>query len=165
MRVIFMRHGESTNNILSKENKQLYQQNRTVDPELSPQGIKQTTAFALKLKKLGITIDAIYSGPQKRALHSAQLLREHYGKEELPVYLQVSAHEKGGCYLDGKGYPGMSKEEVLQLVPGIIVDDKNSLLINENGWWKNELKENNEECTLRIKECIKDYKEIYKINA
>ena len=38
MRLIIMRHGETTNNILSKISEEIYQKERVAEPELSQKG-------------------------------------------------------------------------------------------------------------------------------
>jgi broad specificity phosphatase PhoE len=45
-----MRHGESQNNALRSESQELYQQERTCDPELSEKGVNDTISFGKMLR-------------------------------------------------------------------------------------------------------------------
>jgi hypothetical protein len=56
----------------------------------------------------------------------------------------VKLHEKGGCYLLGESRPGLSKEQVEELVPGIIIPE--GAAIDEGGWWKAKQIETTDQC-------------------
>ena len=56
----------------------------------------------------------------------------------------VKIHEKAGCYMKGKVYPGAKLSEVKTLIPDIEIDEANSQLIDEEGWWKQAEMETNE---------------------
>ncbi len=78
----------------------------------------------------------------------------------MPIELKVKLHEKGGCYFAGKGRPGMSKAKVQELLPDIIIPENEP--IDEHGWWKSPEIENMEQCVARVKDIVKDFKEMYK---
>ena len=59
MRVIFMRHGESKNNELRIQDEELYQNQRTYDPELSEKGTLESLNTGKTFKDLRIKIDEI----------------------------------------------------------------------------------------------------------
>jgi hypothetical protein len=58
----------------------------------------------------------------------------------------------------------MNIEEVQKFVPGIKIDEKNQLLIDGNGWWKNQVAETNTESIARVKEVVKEFKEMHRTN-
>lgn len=113
-------------------------------------------------KELGIKIDGVFSSAFKRALRSASYFREGYSEESLPIKLMVKLHEKGGCQIKGQCKPGLNREQALQYVPDLQITDDQA--IDEVGWWKNETVETTEQCIARIKELMKDFKELYKSN-
>lgn len=159
-----MRHGESLNNELQKLNQELYLEKRTYDPDLSQRGADNTVIFGNKLRELGVEISHIYTSPFIRSLHSAKLLKKAYGNEGMPIKLMVSLFEKGGCQMRGQCYPGLSIQQARQIVPELEIDEKNEILIDENGWYKKPQIETTEECIARGKEVIRSFKEVYKSN-
>ena len=78
MRVLLVRHGQSTNNELRSQSQQLYELNRVEDPDLSAKGIKESIEFGRTFKQLGIKIDGILTSALLRALKSAHYIREGY---------------------------------------------------------------------------------------
>jgi hypothetical protein len=38
--------------------------------------------------------------------------------------------------MKGKCYPGLKKSEAMEILPYLKIDEKNQLLIDEEGWWK-----------------------------
>ena len=83
-----MRHGESTNNVLSKISKELYYQKRVAEPEISEQGIKECEKVGEWLRTNGIKIDHIYTSAHKRAVLSSKHVRIAY-QQEVPIELMV----------------------------------------------------------------------------
>jgi len=103
MRFIFMRHGESMNNVtmeLYEGDPALYQQHRQAEPEISQTGINSSFKMGEKIKSIDIKIDRIMCSAQKRAIMSAKYFREGYAKEEEKpeVHLYLKGHEKGACH-------------------------------------------------------------------
>lgn len=47
------------------------------------------------------------------------------------MHLLVKVHEKFGCHLKKVGKPGLTKSKVIELVPDIVIDEKNEALIDE----------------------------------
>ena len=139
-----MRHGESKNNELRIQDEELYQNQRTYDPELSEKGTLESLNTGKTFKDLRIKIDEIRTSAFIRSLQSAKLFRESYGGKDLKIRLMVKIHEKAGCYMKGKVYPGAKLSEVKTLIPDIEIDEANSQLIDEEGWWKQAEMETNE---------------------
>lgn len=52
-----------------------------IDPErsLTPEGISETTAIALHLAKINVSVDVIVHSGKKRALQTAEILAKHLG--------------------------------------------------------------------------------------
>ena len=69
----------------------------------------------------------------------------------------VKAHECKGVYMQGKNYPGLSREEVLEIVPELVIDGDQP--INDKGWYLQEHLETHEEMLLRVKEVVRLLKE------
>lgn len=69
MKIIFMRHGECSNNLhLGKPD---YEELREPDPALSERGVRQIQLAAKHLKRMNETYEAVYCSPQTRAVQSA----------------------------------------------------------------------------------------------
>ena len=103
MRFIFMRHGESMNNVtmeLFEGDPELYAQHRQAEPEISPTGIERSFKMGETLKSMDIKLDRILCSAQKRAIMSAKYFRDGYAQEgEKPeVELYLKGHEKGACH-------------------------------------------------------------------
>jgi broad specificity phosphatase PhoE len=92
-RVILIRHGESTAN---------YERSLTgrSDPELTSRGKKQAKRIARFLHRSGWRIDALYSSPLKRTLHTARYISKRLGipirKEELILEMNFGEWEGQG---------------------------------------------------------------------
>lgn len=67
-RLVFIRHGESTSN------KEKSMAGRTLDADLSPNGIEQATAAGEALKKIGFSASVIYSSPMKRTVQTGKYI-------------------------------------------------------------------------------------------
>ena len=76
MKLIIMRHGETINNQLAKISRELYEKERTAEPELSETGVKDCKRVGEALKQMGIKIDKMLTSPHKRAILSAKYVRE-----------------------------------------------------------------------------------------
>ena len=171
MRIILMRHGESGNNILALISKQVYEQVRTHEPELSDIGQESCRRMGEEMNKLNFKIDKIYCSAHKRAILSAKFFREGFFKfqeqnniEKLPIHLKVNIHELGGIYMGEKCFPGLNKKQVKELVNDIIIPEKEQIW-DEKGWFQRETIEEEEELYDRIKEVIRDLKEMHRENS
>jgi hypothetical protein len=51
---------------------------------------------------------------------------------------------------------------MLEIVPDLKVDEKNGSTIDNTGWNKRPYVESNDECIQRVKDVMKDYKEMFK---
>ena len=78
MRLIFMRHGESQNNILAKIDRTIYQERRVYEPELSELGVSECKQLGQAVKAAGIQIDLVLTSAHKRALLSARHVLESF---------------------------------------------------------------------------------------
>ncbi len=79
MRIIFMRHGETLNNVYAKISMKVFEEKRAAEPELSDIGVNSCIQMGQKLKELGFQFDKIMCSGHKRAILSAKYLREGYG--------------------------------------------------------------------------------------
>jgi broad specificity phosphatase PhoE len=71
MRVLLVRHGQSTNNELRSQSQALYVMNRTEDPDLSGKGIRESIELGRTLSELGVKIDGILTSAFLRSLRTA----------------------------------------------------------------------------------------------
>lgn len=78
--LLLVRHGET---IWNQENRWQGQ----ADIPLSEVGIEQTQSLALRLRKEGNPIAAVYASPLARALHTAEIIAEALGLHSLPAPL------------------------------------------------------------------------------
>ena len=74
----------------------------------------------------------------------------------------IRLHEKGGCYLQGESKPGLSKEQVLTIMPDLIIPESEN--INEKGWYHHQQIEDITKCIARCKDLVRDFKELYRSN-
>ncbi|TNV73685.1 hypothetical protein FGO68_gene6310 [Halteria grandinella] len=166
MRVLLVRHGQSTNNELRAQLQSLYEHNRTEDPDLSERGVRESLELGRTFKSLGIKLDGIMTTAFLRSVKSAHFIREGYqgaeagAGEGVEVRLFNKMHEKGGCYMAGQPKPGMSKQKTLEIMPDLVIDEKET--IDDEGWWKAEKVETTLQCIERVKEVIKEFKELYR---
>ena len=73
-----MRHGESQNNVLRKISPQLWETNRSNEPELSDRGIDDCRATGARLSDLGFTFDLMLTSAHKRAVLSLKNVRDTF---------------------------------------------------------------------------------------
>ena len=139
-----MRHGQSTNNVLTTINMDRYHEERVSDPDLSEKGILESLNIGLTFKEKNIKIDEIYTSAFRRNLHSSKLFKESYGNKDLKIKLMIKLHEKKGPYIKDKSFPGLKLSEVKEILPDIEIDENNLKMIDEEGWWKSEVLETTE---------------------
>ena len=139
MDLFLIRHGESTNNVLTDVSQ------RVADPELTAKGRVQAERVAAYLAE-GLHLapaereedrpffDRLYCSAMIRALHTAQAIeRAMESKSEI----WVAIHEMGGIYLDHGGergtvgYPGLTREEIAARFPTSVAPAE----VGEDGWW------------------------------
>jgi 2,3-bisphosphoglycerate-dependent phosphoglycerate mutase len=151
MQIYFIRHGQSTNNILSYEDGS-YDYERVSDPSLTDIGVEQAKYvgkfLAQKLEwPADVTIDTqnrygfglthLYCSLMIRAVHTGSIISSHVG---LPLVGLPQVHEVGGVYteelvngesqisLEHGGTPAFYKEHF----PLLRFEDP----IEERGWWQ-----------------------------
>ena len=176
MRLILLRHGESYNNVLYQSvnfDSKAYREIRGLEPKVSEVGEAASLAIGAKMAEMGLKFSKIMCSAQKRALITAKLVRDglnSVGKEgeeeskceQIPIHLYVRGHEFQGTYLKNVAYPGLSTEEVKEVIPDIVIDENQK--ISELGWNIRDTVENHEEVAARIKDVIRDFKEEHKKN-
>ncbi|MCD6289349.1 MAG: histidine phosphatase family protein [Anaerolineae bacterium] len=138
MELYIIRHGQSTNNALADPKE------RDRDPSLTEIGFKQADFLARYLSEsiqgythppVNLPITKLYCSPMRRALQTACPVGEALG---LAPEVWIDIHESGGIYLDHgeeegvRGYPGMTRGEVLADFPHYVLPDA----LTEEGWWK-----------------------------
>ena len=139
MDLFLIRHGESTNNVLTDVSQ------RVADPELTAKGRVQAERVAAYLAE-GFHLapaereedrpffDRLYCSAMIRALHTAQAIEQAM---ESKSEIWVAIHEMGGIYLDHGGergtvgYPGLTRAEIAARFPTSVAPAE----VGEDGWW------------------------------
>jgi len=144
MELYLIRHGQSYNNALANP------QDRVCDPPLTETGRRQADLAAEHLKpkatppetdgplvqqnRHGYDFTRLYCSPMMRALETAQPIGR---TARLTPHIWIELHEQGGIFLDHNdgrgpiGYPGITREEVIERFPGYEIPDH----ITSEGWW------------------------------
>lgn len=113
-----MRHGESQNNILGKISNEIYTAHRTSEPELSARGVADCCKAGQRLAEMGIKFDFMLTSAHKRAVLSLKHVRENLpDARSIPCYIMTQIHEENGVNMAGQIYPGLSRTEILELLP------------------------------------------------
>ena len=63
----------------------------------------------------------------------------------------------------GTIYPGLSRTEVLDLMPEMTLDAEQAEILTEEGWCKLPHPETQEELSARVKLCVAKFKEMAKV--
>ena len=139
MDLFLIRHGESTNNVLTDVSQ------RVADPELTAKGRVQAERVAAYLAE-GLHLapaereedrpffNRLYCSAMIRALHTAQAIEQAI---ESKSEIWVAIHEMGGIYLDHGGergtvgYPGLTRAEIAARFPTSVAPAE----VGEDGWW------------------------------
>ena len=139
MDLFLIRHGESTNNVLTDVSQ------RVADPELTAKGRVQAERVAAYIAE-GLHLapaereedrpffDRLYCSAMIRALHTAQAIEQAM---ESKSEIWVAIHEMGGIYLDHGGergtvgYPGLTRAEIAARFPTSVAPAE----VGEDGWW------------------------------
>lgn len=145
MQLYFIRHGQSTNNLLYEET--LSDQDRSEDPPLTEKGLQQAERLAEYLRSgrsgcldddqqnlTGFEITHLYTSLMIRAASTAACIARML---HLPPIAWPETHEGGGIYLDdpktGEPMPlsGKPRSYFERNYPELILPDT----LSEEGWW------------------------------
>ena len=87
---------------------------------------------------MGFEIDMMMSSPQLRALQSTNYVKKGYGNKDMQIHLMVQIYEEAGVYVyqDDSTQPGLTKSQVMEVTPEIVINEDQSKLIDETGWFK-----------------------------
>ena len=129
MRLIIMRHGESTNNVLEDISEELYRVKRESDPYLSDVGEQECKNLGVRLTELGIRIDLMVTSAHRRSIQSLKNIRDSYTYANPECHLMMQIHEHSGIYKDGKMYSGLTTSEMREIFPNLVVP-----AIGNSGW-------------------------------
>mmetsp|Transcript_56514 Transcript_56514/g.64537 ORF Transcript_56514/g.64537 Transcript_56514/m.64537 type:complete len:239 (+) Transcript_56514:59-775(+) len=147
MHVHFIRHSESTNNVIDKSDMELYRKRREADPGITPKGSAQCEKVGESLNKLDKPCEILFSSPMKRALLSSKSIAKSSG---LKTKLWCKLYEDQGCHQQGKPFGGLTAPQVKELFPDIELDD----IIDEEGWYKANSEEDPETAYSRAVEVV-----------
>jgi broad specificity phosphatase PhoE len=117
VRIYLVRHGQSTHNAEDDTP-------HNPDPPLTRLGREQARIAAAALRNEAGDAVALYVSPQRRALETAQAIRDVLRS---PTRVCPELCESGGLHEHG----GMSREEILAEWPDFLPDPA----IRERGWW------------------------------
>lgn len=142
MRLYFIRHGQSENNLLYDLTGK--DEGRNSDPMLTETGKRQAQSLADFLCNAsdpadrtvarGFGITHFYSSLMLRAVATAEAIAS---QAEVPIYGLVDWHETGGVYLkdartgDLHGQPGKTRRELELFCPRLHVPEQ----VNDHGWY------------------------------
>ena len=115
-----------------------------------------------------IHIDKIMSSAQKRGLMSAKYFREGYSSgsqngKSPKFHLYLKAHSFAGCYKGKETFPGCNLNEIHEIVPDIVIDEQNAVK-EDQGWFTKQTIETPAEITLRVKDVIRELKDMHRSN-
>jgi len=166
LQLYFIRHGQSTNNVILDENRETYLLERTSDPELTPTGIQQTLLLANTLaqpfnangynpqNRDGFGLTHLYCSWMVRAGRTGLAIAQ---KTNLPLVGWPELHETGGIFnvkvVDGhpvlSGQPGPGRSFFKTQFPELIIPED----LPESGWYNRE-KEPSEQYNSRAQAII-----------
>lgn len=145
LKIYFIRHAESLNNIRCHDNINNYEHLRSHDPELSPRGYEQASQLAQYIRQheqLGEVSESItyivHCSAMFRSLLTAQALQKELG---INPEIWVDLHEVKGCRELNQGFPGMSRQEISERFPGFIIPEG----VTDAGWFLRDDAESEEE--------------------
>jgi 2,3-bisphosphoglycerate-dependent phosphoglycerate mutase len=149
VRLLLIRHGESSNNVLWEADRAAFVQARSDDPPLTERGHQQARLLAAWLRAGGEPIDRLAVSPMQRALETAAPIAEALG---IVPEVHADVHEHGGMYVgdpvSGQGFAptaGLGRSRIAELLPGATMPDA----LAEDGWWTG-AHENHEARALRV---------------
>jgi broad specificity phosphatase PhoE len=117
MKIYIVRHGQSTHNANADIP-------HDPDPPLTALGREQAHLTGIALRDAQTGARALYASPQRRALETANALRQALG---LPAQILPELCESGGL----REHFGFCREEILSEWPGMVLDER----ITDRGWW------------------------------
>ena len=148
MRLLIIRHAESSNNKLAPGlDNATYMQRRSADPVITELGVRQAQRLAEHLAgtppadappegKGSYGITHLYCSPMLRTLQTSQPVARALG---LRPMIWTDIHEHGGMFMGNPHtgenfvvYKGLTSEEVARDYPEYDLNDA----IGEDGWWK-----------------------------
>ena len=171
-----MRHGESENNILLRARPEEYNKVKSNDPPLSSLGQDACLRLGKELKKMEVKVDRVMTTGHKRAIQSSQMVRDGYTNTSpntspsptpLPLSLYLKAHEFKGINADGKCACGLDAEQMKQICPDLNFGherEAGELAASSagQGWFRKESIETLEELMERVKEVLREMRELHK---
>lgn len=166
LELYFIRHGQSTNNVLWDESIDTHLHHRAIDPELTPIGEEQARLvadFVARPKngggndpqnRAGFGLTHLYCSLMMRAVKTGVVIAEKTG---LPLVAWPEIHETGGLFevefVDDEpvfiGQPGPGRSYFNQNFPQLILPDD----LPESGWYNRE-KEPRDNYSLRAQSII-----------
>lgn len=155
MRLYFIRHAQSKNNLLWETNHS--SKGRSHDPALTPLGREQAKMLGAYLRdsqnefpknweqkgRVGFEITHLYVSLMTRALQTASAVSEALG---LDMIGRKDLHECGGIYLDNEetgerdGLPGATLSELKARFPRLVLPEGDL----HTGWWNRPYEERHE---------------------
>ncbi len=132
MKLLIIRHGESTNNLLHATTGNY--EGRSPDPLLTPLGLEQSQRLARAMVE-GVqpAPDVLYTSLMARAVQTAAPIADTLG---LPVVGHLEAYECGGPYLGTPEHPrhyaGAPASELLGLSARLVFPNG----ADESGWYR-----------------------------
>ncbi|HEY9122174.1 MAG TPA: histidine phosphatase family protein, partial [Brevefilum sp.] len=166
LELFFIRHGQSTNNVLMDQDRENYLYNREVDPDLTEKGVEQAALAAEFLNRPyqnngfdpqnrdGFGLTHLYCSLMIRAVKTGTAISKKIG---LPLVAMPEVHETGGMFYAERGeeepiligQPGPGKSYFKREFPDLILPED----LSEEGWWNRE-KEPREEYLDRAQSVI-----------
>lgn len=163
LQLYFIRHGQSTNNIIPYEKNEDYLFERSTDPDLTALGIEQARLIAETLaqpyrpdgvdpqNRAGFGLTHLYCSLMIRAVKTASAIAE---KTHLPLVAWPELHETGGLFdtelIDGEpvlvGQPGHGRSYFATHFPRLVLPED----LPESGWYNRE-KEPRESYAIRAR--------------
>jgi len=162
VRLLLVRHGQSTNNVLAEELPyDEYVASRSAEPDLTAAGHEQAEHLARFFGNIHAAMDetwqhshvterpvtAIYTSPMLRALKTTAPLKAALG---LAPEVWIDIHEHGGLFTGNPqsgtvvNYSGLSSTAIAEQFPGYAIPNG----VSEQGWWFGGYEEM-EQCTAR----------------
>lgn len=149
LELYFIRHGQSTNNVIMEENEhEDYLMAREADPDLTTIGEEQARLAGKYLaqpaasdgfdpqNREGFGLTHLYCSLMVRAIKTGQAISKSAG---LPLVAMPEVHETGGMFrvevVDGEkqfiGTPGPGRSFFTENFPELVIPDD----LSEEGWW------------------------------
>lgn len=132
MKLLIIRHGQSSNNLLHA-NTGSYD-GRLPDPEMTDLGHRQSQRLAqAMLHEAQPAPDVLYSSLMVRAVQTAAPIADAL---DIPVLGHLEAYECGGPYVgvpnDPQPHPGATRSELEQLCPRLELPPE----VDDSGWYR-----------------------------